>query len=173
MADPIEPAAPAPAGSQPQAETKIQKRYREAGYARNRAELAYNTAVKEHGENSDEAKAAKETLKQAQASVEAIQKELNPKKAQKNPAPAPAKTEPKKELKELLKAVESFSEKPKGEYIYRTYNSEMLIRHDVTKYLDPKKVEEFRKLLEKIKEQRLKDEIQPKTFQLFEALTES
>ena len=68
----------------------------EAGYARNRAEANYNSVKKEKGENSSEAKAAKEVLEKAQAEVEKAQSDLRSvlKLAAKSAAPAevPAKS---------------------------------------------------------------------------------
>ncbi|HKY63270.1 MAG TPA: hypothetical protein VJR29_07605 [bacterium] len=65
----------------------------EAGYARNRAELTYNTAKKEQGADSEAAKAALKTLEAAQAEVEKAQAELRDllKLSKKAPAPAQVK----------------------------------------------------------------------------------
>jgi len=78
-----------------------QEAYRQAGFTRNRAEQAHTQAVKDHGDDSPEAKAAKADLVRAQKDVEAKQKELSkalglkpaPKPAAK-PAPKPAPKSP-------------------------------------------------------------------------------
>lgn len=68
-------------------------KYADASYSRNRAELAYNTAKKEQGADSEAAKAALKTLEAAQAEVEKAQAELRDalKLSKKAPAPAQAK----------------------------------------------------------------------------------
>lgn len=68
-------------------------KYNDAGYERNRAELAYNTVKKEQGADSEAAKAALKTLEAAQAEVEQAQAELRDllKLSKKTPAPAQAK----------------------------------------------------------------------------------
>jgi hypothetical protein len=150
MADPIQPEAPATAASQPQPETELDKRYKEAGYARNRAELNYKNVVKEHGEDSEEAKAAHNVLNKAQEEVEKIQKEFQrPKKAPKalpTPAPKPTETkpEPKKLIESLPKLIRNFEESQKKVFLYETRSSEMImLNRDLTRFSDPKKLEEF------------------------------
>jgi hypothetical protein len=73
MAEPSSPVVSSTPKSQP---SEIQKRYEDAGYARNAAELRYNNAKKEFGADSPEAKTALTELQAAQAKVEAIQAEL-------------------------------------------------------------------------------------------------
>jgi len=158
MADPTTPAATAPAASQPKVKTELEQRYDEAGYARNRAELAYKNAVKEHGKDSSEAKAAHETLTKAQTEVEAIQEKLRPKKvvvvkaAPKVKKEEPAKVEEKVvEFKvELPKFYSEYIEiRPKAAYLYE--HSEMLIRHDASKLLNDKTLDDLKKCIKKLK----------------------
>jgi hypothetical protein len=151
MADstsPTPPATPPPAAQNPVL-SETEKRYRDAGYARNRAELVYKTAVKDHGADSAEAKDAKKTLDKANKEVETLQKEMQgPKKTEKsNPKPAKnveKKPEPEKAPSTEPKAPEA---PPKGTYIIEHVYEERIIRLD--KYIDPKKLEQFRKEFEK------------------------
>lgn len=123
-----------------------------AGYERNRAELTYNNAKKEHGVDSPEAKAAKEVLTKAQAEVEKAQGELRdalklnstksapPPKAESPKALAPKPTAPKADApktphKSPPEEVQSFKvpvERPHGAYlehhILKVYRSEESIR---------------------------------------------
>lgn len=91
------PATPSPA------HTEAQNRLRQAGFARNRAEASYNAAVKEHGKESAQAKAAKAPLDAAQAEVEAAQKAIR-EASNKAPSSAVAKPHvPKQQAKDVLK----------------------------------------------------------------------
>src|SRR5262245_44186248 len=158
MADPTNPTGAAPAVAQPKVKTEIEKRYDEAGYARNLADLNYKNAVKDHGADSAEAKATKESLTEAQVQVEAIQKEMRgggkpaPKQEAKAPAPKPETLERKLKVNsEFTRYSEYIEMRPKA--------SEMLIRRDFSKLLNDKAVKDFVECLKKNKDQ--KDGISP------------
>ncbi len=74
---PAAPATPAPDCSQESPEVQqARKAVEQAGYTRNGAEATYKAAVKDHGADSPEAKAAKTELDKAQAKVENAQADL-------------------------------------------------------------------------------------------------
>ncbi|HEX5034471.1 MAG TPA: hypothetical protein VFW62_08335 [bacterium] len=96
-------------------------KYADAGYARNRAEAAYNTAKKEQGADSEAAKAALKTLEAAQAEVEKAQAELRDalKLSKKAPAPAPAQAKKPAEAP-AQPASAPTAVPPKGAYIFQS-----------------------------------------------------
>jgi len=81
MTPPLRAPAPAstPAPDSPQESTEVQEARQavyQAGCDRNAAEIKYQNVVKEHGADSNEAKAAKADLDRAQAKAESTQAEL-------------------------------------------------------------------------------------------------
>jgi hypothetical protein len=155
MADPtVSASSPTPpAAAQNTVISEDEKRYRKAGFTRNRAEANYRQAVKDHGPDSAEAKEAHQRLEEAQKVVEDIQKEWKQPKKPTKPSPKPAPKPPeKKDPPKPQSLPNSERAEIKGEYLIETYHEERIM-----KIIDLKKLLKDNKKLEEIIKRFLKD----------------
>jgi hypothetical protein len=131
----------------------------DAGFARNRAEAAYNAAKKEKGADSPEAKAAKTALEAAQAEVEKTQTELKAalKLPTKNSAPvakktkaAPSRTPAPKATVAKNEAPVSKTPAPESEPPKAFFLERVILEHrsfESIKDIDPKLKERIEKII--------------------------